>query len=173
MLEMSNPSTATDRPKDAGERVPETLARLERELELVTQALSLLGLRRCSQCGKFSRAADAGALFGGGKSVCIDCLEDWWKDYCAQHSVGDRELVERRLVSWLVNYHGAKVVQRPTPRGDDPPDSLRLVAGCAQCDGSGQVGGRSCRTCEGRGSVWVVVPRPGGEGRTGSVVNDQ
>lgn len=173
MTEMEVPTAATNGVERVERESAAELARLEHELELVTQALSLLGLRRCSQCGKFVRASDRAACFDGGESVCIDCLERWWKACRAQHSVKEREIIERRLVSWLINYHGAKVIQHRIPPRDDLSASLCIIAGCAQCDGTGQFGGRSCRGCEGRGTVWVVVPPASGDKPAGPVESGQ
>jgi|SRR5450755_1771941 hypothetical protein len=170
---MSNPAITTNRPEDASDPSAEGLARLEQELKLISQALSLLGLRRCSQCGTFFRATDRAACFDGGESVCIRCLECWWNRSRAQLSVKDREIIERRLVTWLINYHGARVVQHRIPERGDLSESLCILAGCTQCDGAGQFGGRSCRACEGRGTVWVVVPKLGGEGHNGPIVGNQ
>jgi len=156
---MSDPPSETNCTNGSEAQCGEVLARLEHELELVTQALALLGLRRCFQCGKFSRAADRGALFDGREPVCIACLDRWWKQMRARLSVKEREIVERRLVTWLVSYHGARVTVHAAPADEAPHDSLCLVAGCSQCDGSGRAGGRPCGGCEGRGTVWVVVPR--------------
>lgn len=73
--------------------------RLEHELDLVKQALSLLGLRRRSQCEKFFRASDVGTLFDGGELVCRDGVERWWAKRAEQLTVSEREAVERRLVN--------------------------------------------------------------------------
>ena len=135
---------------------------LEHELDLVKQALSLLGLRRCSQCGKFFRALDAGTLFDGGELVCRDCVERWWAKRLVQLTVSAREAVQRRLVNWLVSYYGAKVLHRPSSVAADSPGAFRLVANCVQCDGSGTLGGRRCGWCDGRGTVWVAAPRQDG-----------
>ncbi len=159
MTEMEVPTKATNGVERVGRESTATLARLERELRLISQGLSLLGLRRCSQCGTFFRASDRAALFDAGEAVCMNCLERWWTRARSQLSVKDREIIERRLVSWLLNYHGARVVQHQVPARDDLSDSLCIIAGCTQCDGAGQLGGRSCRACEGRGTVWVVVPK--------------
>ncbi len=137
------------------------IARLRRELELVTQALSLLGLRRCSQCGTFYRVSDAGALFDGGQLICRDCVEQWWPRRLEELRVPDREVLERRLVNWLTTYHGGKVLQRLAP---DPEKSaaFRIATNCVSCDGSGAFAGDRCGACDGRGLVWVVVPQQSG-----------
>jgi len=170
MLEMWNPITAADRTNDVRERGTEVLARLERELEIVSQALSLLGLRRCSQCGRFYRASDAGALFDGGQLICRDCVEQWWPHRLEELRVREREVVERRLVNWLVSYHGGKVLQRPAPDAEKSA-AFRITTNCVRCDGLGAFGGERCGSCEGRGTVWVVVPRHCEERRTGPVVS--
>src|SRR5271169_2457201 len=164
MIEMRNLITSAGRADGAGERGTELLARLERELELVSQALSLLGLRRCSQCGRFYRASDAGALFDGGQLICRDCVEQWWPHRLEELRVREREVVERRLVNWLVSYHGGKVLQQPA-RDAEKSAAFRITTNCVRCDGLGAVGGERCGCCEGRGTVWVVVPRHSEEGR--------
>jgi hypothetical protein len=159
MLKMTDANAIiTNYAEGAGERDPKVLAHLERELELVGQALSLLGLRRCSQCGKFYRASDAGALFDGGEWVCRDCIEQWWPHCLEELRVRDREVLERRLVNWLVSYHGGKVLQRALPDAEKAA-AFCLTTNCVCCDGSGTAGGERCGACEGGGTVWVVVPR--------------
>ena len=55
-----------------------TLARVEHDLSDLIDALALLGVKRCSQCRKFFRIADPGALFEGDQLVCYRCIPDWW-----------------------------------------------------------------------------------------------
>jgi len=142
-------------PDESSGQIQETLARIERELSLLREALSLLGLKGCSQCGRFFRASDGGALFDGGEPVCLECVEGWWEQRRQQLCVKDREIIERRLVNWLVNHHDAKLVLKPTPAA---AGSMQIIAGCVQCDGAGTVAGRRCSACDGRGTVWLVVP---------------
>ena len=158
------PATAQALPASRAARL---LERLERDLGLVRRALTLLGLRRCSQCGEFYRGSEAGALFDGGELICRDCVEEWWPQHREELKVRDREVVERRLVNWLVSYHGGKVLQRPE-QDVGKSETFRLTMSCVRCDGLGYVGGERCGSCDGRGAVWVVVPGQRGEGR-GSV----
>ncbi len=141
---------------DLPEQLRETLARVEREQGLLQEALFLVGLKRCSQCGRFFRSSEPGALFDGGESVCVDCVERWWEQRRQQLCVKDREVIERRLVNWLVNHHGAKLAPQLT---EATAGSMQIVAGCVQCDGLGTVAGRRCSSCGGRGTVWLVVPK--------------
>src|SRR6516162_2538704 len=106
----------------------DVVPRLEHELDLVKQALSLLGLRRRSQCEKFFRAAGAATLFDGGELVCRDGVERWWAKRPEQLTVSEREAVERRLVNWLVSYYAANVLHRPSSVAADSPGAFRLVA---------------------------------------------
>src|SRR5271165_3285596 len=141
---------------DLSKQLKETLARIERDLSLLQEALPLVGLKRCSQCGKFFRSSEPGALFDGGEPVCLECVEEWWVQRRQQLCVKDREVLERRLLSWLVNHHDAKLTLEPTQAA---AGSMQIVAGCVQCDGAGTVGGRRCSACGGRGTVWLVVPK--------------
>ena len=108
---------------DAGALHTDALARLEREVDLLKQAVGLLGLKPCPQCCRYFRTSDRGARFDGGEVVCMDCLERWWAHRREQLSVSEREVVERRLVTWLVNYHDAKVVQPAATLGENPSES--------------------------------------------------
>ena len=142
---------------DSCEERDSTLARLGKELGQVRQALSLLGLRACSQCGRFFRVSENGGLFDGGELVCMGCLQHWWQMRSAQLSVNNRDVIERRLVSWLVNHHGGKVVQWGKQPADT--DRFRIVTSCAQCDGAGTLAGRRCASCSGRGTVLVLASK--------------
>jgi len=144
---------------NSDEQRSETLARLEKELSVIRQALGLVGLKACSQCGKFYRGSDTGALFEAGERVCVSGLNQWWPQRCQQLSVKDREVVERRLVIWLTNYHGAKVVQQHEKLPTDATRQFEMVAGCVQCDGIGTISDKRCQACGGRGTVWVIVPK--------------
>jgi len=136
-------------------QLTETLARIERELSLLRAALSLAGLKHCSRCGKFFRASDPGALFDGGEPVCVECVEGWWEQRRQELCVKDREIIERRLVNWLVNHHDARLMLQPTQAA---AGSMQIIAGCVQCDGAGTIAGRQCSACGGRGTVWLVLP---------------
>lgn len=142
----------------------DAIARLERDVALLKDALLLLGINNCSQCGKYFRASDRGARFDGRELICMDCLSRWWSRRSEELSVKDREVVERKLLNWLVSYHGAKVIQHPASARENPAEAFHIVVNCPQCDGAGQAAGRRCGACEGRGSVWVVVPTQNGTG---------
>ena len=59
----------------------EALARLERDMAKVKDALGLLGAKPCSVCGKFYLRSDPGNLFKAcGDSVCYACFSSWWPD---------------------------------------------------------------------------------------------
>jgi hypothetical protein len=147
-----------DSTADAGQACSEDFAQLAEELALVSDGLLLLRLRRCSQCRKFYRSSDRGALFDGGELVCRNCIEQWWASRFAELKVPDREAMERRLANWLLGYHGAKVRQWPQGDGELLP-AFRLVMNCVRCDGSGVIGATRCGSCQGRGTVRVVVAR--------------
>ena len=98
---------------DSSEQLQEILAGIEKELSRLREALSLLGLKRCSQCGKFFRSTEPGALFEGGEPVCVSCVGGWWVQRRQVLCVKDRDVVERRLMNWLFNHHNAKLVQQP------------------------------------------------------------
>jgi len=139
---------------DTSEQLQETLGRIEKELSCLREALALVGLQRCSQCGKFCRSSEPGELFDGGVPVCLVCIEGWWVERRQLLCVRDRDVIERRLVNWLVNHHDAEVVLHPP---QPATGALQIIAGCVQCDGAGTVAGRRCSSCGGRGTVWVVV----------------
>jgi hypothetical protein len=145
-------------PGESSEQLLETLAGIEKELCRLREALTLVGLRRCSQCGKFFLSSEPGALFEGGEPVCLACVEGWWVERRQKLCVKERDVIERRLVNWLANHHNAKLVLQPAPA---EAGALQIIAGCVQCDGAGMVAGRRCSSCEGRGTVWLVVPNRG------------
>jgi len=137
------------------------LARVEHNLNDLIDALALLGVKRCSQCRKFFRIADPGALFEGDQLVCYRCIPDWWSSQSMRLGVAERERVEGKLASWLRKYHRAEVV-KVTP-GNVPHFAnadFQLVAKCVECAGSGKLmEGERCRFCNGLGTVRIVVPK--------------
>jgi hypothetical protein len=138
-----------------------TLARIEHDLDDLTGALSLLGVKRCSQCKQFFRCADHGALFECDQIVCYDCVPDWWSSMSMRLGVADRERIEGKLASWLRKYHRAEVV-KVTP-GSVPGTTnaeFQIAAKCLECAGSGKLmEGERCRFCNGLGAVRIVVPK--------------
>jgi hypothetical protein len=61
----------------------EALARLERDITNMKNALGLLGARPCSVCGKFHLVSNPGSLFTAcGNPVCYDCFSGWWLAGC-------------------------------------------------------------------------------------------
>lgn len=134
----------------------EKVVRLERELSLIKQALTRLGLKACSQCGTFFARSDTGALFGSREPVCLDCVQQWWPQRCEQLSGRDRDLTERRLVTWLMQHHGCTMLKLP----ERPIDSERfhMIANCQRCDRAGKLAGSRCGSCDGKGRICLVVP---------------
>jgi hypothetical protein len=138
-----------------------TLARVDRDLNDLIDALALLGVKRCSQCRQFFRCADPGALFDCGQLVCYGCLPDWWPSESARLGIVERERIEGKLAAWLRKHHRADVVKATL--GDVPKVTnaeFELVAKCVECAGSGKLmEGERCRFCNGLGTVRVVVPK--------------
>lgn len=146
-------SNGTDNPID------ETLARMERELELLRQGLSLLDIRPCCLCRRFFRA-EPGALFdAGAESICFGCIPKWWPQRSPGLSAKDRQLIEYRLVRWMLAHHHAHVIHQAEKLPADQPQEFRLVTDCEECEGTGTLLGGRCHYCNGRGTLWVVIPR--------------
>ena len=139
--------------------ITDMLTRIERELELLRHGLSLLEVKPCLQCRRFYRA-EPGALFdGGGALVCFGCVPDWWTRRSPELNLKDRESTEHRLVRWLLAHHGARIVHQAEKLPPDQPQAFRLVADCEECDGLGSIGASRCHYCNGRGTLWVVIPK--------------
>ena len=138
-----------------------TMTRVEHDLNDFIDALALLGVKRCSQCRKFFRSADPGALFDCGQLVCYRCIPDWWSSLSMRLGVADRERIEGKLASWLRKYHRAEVVKAtPGTVPDTTNAEFQLVAKCVECAGSGKLmEGERCRFCNGLGTVRIVVPK--------------
>lgn len=139
----------------------ETLSRVERDLNDLIAAMALLGVKRCSQCKQFFRAADPGALFENGHIVCYQCIPDWWSSASLRLGVAERERIEGKLAAWLRKHHRAEVVKEtPGKELDTSNAEFQIVAKCAECAGSGKLmEGERCRFCNGFGTVRIVVPR--------------
>jgi len=144
---------------DPDRRIDERLARIERELELLRQGLSLLDVKPCSRCGRFSRG-EPGALFDtGGAFVCFGCIPEWWTQRSPELNLKDRESMEHRLVRWLLAHHHAHVVHQIEKLPADQAQEFRLVTDCEECEGTGTMVGTRCHYCNGRGTLWVVIPK--------------
>jgi hypothetical protein len=144
---------------EADKPIDETLARMERELELLRQGLSLLDIKPCSSCRRFFRA-EPGALFDAGHEfACFGCIPNWWPRRSPQLSARDRELMEHRLVRWLLSHHHAHVIHQAEKLPPDRPQEFRLVTDCEECEGTGNLLGSRCHYCNGRGTLWVVIPK--------------
>jgi len=147
-------------PPVSDSRVEELVERHEFELDRLKEAFGLLGINACSCCKKFFRRTDPGALFDGGELVCYSCIREWWPERCAQLSAKDRETIEGKLVFWLRDYHHAELFKDPAKLPESSQQELHLVANCLECRGTGKsMGQEHCRYCEGRGTVWVIVPK--------------
>ena len=138
-----------------------TLSRVEHDLNDLIDAMALLGVKRCSQCKKFFRSADPGALFESDQLVCYSCIPDWWSSQSMRLGVADRERIEGKLASWLRKHHRAEVVKVTPGNVPDISDAeFQLVAKCVECAGSGKLmEGERCRFCNGLGTVRIVVPK--------------
>jgi hypothetical protein len=130
------------------------------EIERLKDALGLLGVSACSWCKKFYRRTDPGAMFDAGKLICYGCISDWWAQCCTGMSTKDRENLEGKLVFWLRDYHQAETFKDPAKLPEPSMQELHIVANCLECKGTGKsLGQDSCRFCEGRGTVWVIVSK--------------
>jgi hypothetical protein len=139
----------------------ETMVRVEHDLSDVIAALSLLGVKRCSQCKQFFRSADPGALFENGQTVCYKCIPAWWSSLSTRLGIVDRERLEGKLATWLRKHHHAEVVKEtPGVSPDAANTEFQMVARCVECAGTGKLmEGERCRFCNGFGTVRIVVPQ--------------
>jgi hypothetical protein len=139
----------------------ESLSRIEQDLNDLIAALALLGVKRCSQCRQFFRAAEPGVLFDCGELICYKCIPKWWPNVSQRLSAADREPVEGKLATWLRKHHRAEVVKETTGKGSDASDiEFQMIAKCVECAGSGKLmEGERCRFCNGAGTVRIVVPQ--------------
>src|SRR5262249_16263003 len=116
----------------------EVLAQVEQDLNNVVQGLSLLGVRRCSQCGRFFCSSDPGALFGGtGELICLECIPSWWPTRREQLTYGEREKTEGNLVIWLRGRHKARSGKSGEKLRAKQPVKFELIATCIECHGTG------------------------------------
>jgi hypothetical protein len=161
MQELGNGLSHLEAHDPAENSLFETMVRVEHDLSDVISALALLGVKRCSQCKQFFRAADPGALFENGHTVCYRCIPGWWSSMSARLGITDRERIEAKLASWLRKYHRAEVVKEtPGTAPDTTNVEFQMVARCAECAGSGKLmEGERCRFCNGFGTVRIVVPK--------------
>jgi len=138
-----------------------TVARVDHDVNDLIDALALLGVKRCSQCRKFFRCADPGALFDGGQLVCYACIPDWWSSTSMRLGVEEREKIEGKLASWLRKHHRAEVIKvTPGSVPDTSNAEFQIAAKCVECAGSGKLmEGERCRFCNGLGTVRIVVPK--------------
>jgi hypothetical protein len=133
------------------------VARIDRDLENLKNGLSLLGVKPCCCCGTFFRSSERNRLFDCGDLVCLDCIYEWWTSRVPELPLKQRELVERKLVNWLVNHHRAQVIRKADDLLNPTPRKFQLVVSCAHCDGRGVCRRTPCRACDGRGTVWLAI----------------
>jgi hypothetical protein len=146
--------------EDYGERMEDIMARQTLEIERMRDAFALLGVNPCTCCKKFVRRSDAGAMFDAGELICYGCVREWWPQRSAQLSGKEHENLEGKLVFWLRDYHRAETFKDPAKLPETSLQELNIVANCLECHGTGKsLGEDSCRFCEGRGTVWVIVAR--------------
>lgn len=138
----------------------DALARVERELARLKSGLELLGVKACCCCRNLFRATEPANLFDAGDLVCFACIRHWWPERSPTLSSENRELIERKLVHWLLNYHGAKVIRKPEERPAADQQELRLMASCEECEGKGVWAGTRCHFCDGTGALCLVIPKP-------------
>jgi hypothetical protein len=132
---------------------------MEKDIHDLIGALAMLGIGRCSRCGQFLRS-DPGALFDYGKTICYQCIPDWWSSMSTQISVKEREEIEAKLAPWLRKYHRAQVIKDGPGAPSIHEGDLQIVTNCIECRGTGKIlQGERCRFCNGLGTVRVVVPR--------------
>lgn len=138
----------------------DALGRLERELARLRSGLELLGVKACCCCQNLFRATEPGSLFDAGDLVCFACIHHWWTERSRVLAAPERELIEHKLVHWLLNHHGAKVIHDHQKLPADDQQGLRLIASCEECDGKGVWAGSRCHFCDGTGALCLVIPKP-------------
>jgi len=146
---------------ESGEQLVETLLPILRDSSHVIDSARARGVKSCCWCKKSLQHVEPGVLFDCGELVCFGCIPTWWAHRCPELSVAEREPIERKLVQWLLKHHGAKVAAEPDKLPDTHRHAFRIVAACDDCHGTGARKGRRCRTCDGRGTIWVVVRKKG------------
>lgn len=140
------------------ENIATELAEIKRALNNLKNGFRLLGIVPCSKCGTFFRRAGTDALFDCGELICAECVYEWWLSQSPQISVKEREIIERKLVNWLITHHQATVIQHKQRLPECSPQERRMVITCSQCNGTGQLSGRYCHACDGRGTLWLLIP---------------
>ena len=148
-------------PDESDPSVEGILSRHELQLNRLKDAFGLLGVSPCSRCEKFVRRSDPGALLEtAGEAICYSCIREWWPQRSAQLGTKEREDLEGKLVFWLREHHHAELFKDPAKLPESSLQELHIVANCLECHGTGKLLGQErCRYCEGRGTVWVIVPR--------------
>jgi hypothetical protein len=142
------------------ERVEDIVARQALEIERMREAFALLGVNPCAWCNKYVRRSDPGAMFDAGELICYACIREWWPQRSTQLSGKEHENLEGKLVFWLRDYHRAETFKDPDKLPESSLQELNIVANCLECHGTGKsLGEDSCRFCDGRGTVWVIVSR--------------
>ncbi len=141
--------------------ITETVSHFEQDLNDLTDALALLGVKRCGRCRRFFRCTEPGVLFENGHSICYGCIPDWWSAQSARLPVSERERTLGKLAVWLRKYHQAEVVKETAGAAPEAVNAdFQIVANCAECGGSGKLmEGERCRFCNGAGTVRIVVPK--------------
>ena len=139
----------------------ETVSNLQHDVSDLTDALALLGVKRCAHCHRFFRCTDPGILFDCGQSICYGCVPDWWSAQSMRLPVTEREQTLGKLASWLRRYHQAEVVKEVAGKTPIAINAeFQIVANCVECAGSGKLmEGERCRFCNGVGTVRIVVPK--------------
>jgi hypothetical protein len=97
-------------PDESEKDLREVVSRIEGELVHLKEALRMLGVQPCHWCRRYFRRADHGALIDCGDLVCYGCINEWWPHRCEELSVRDREVIERKLMRWLVAHHSGQVI---------------------------------------------------------------
>ncbi len=100
-----------------------------------------------------------GALFDCGELVCYGCVPEWWQRRRTELSVRDREVVERKLTRWLLDHHHAELIEQSAKLPESQLQELQIVVACHECHGTGILRRERCLYCDGRGTVWVVIPK--------------
>jgi hypothetical protein len=132
---------------------------IERRLGHVESALEQIGLRACRHCKRYFRRSEPGLLFDCRGPVCVECIPEWRAELSTELTVNERATVERQLTQWLLVYHQGTIVRESRKVPEPQLLKVRVVVGCERCQGTGRVSNSRCRYCDGRGTVWVVVPK--------------
>ena len=155
----SEPRVAGTEADTSAAAISERLNRIECDLLHIAEALAQAGLKRCVWCRKFFKSADPKALFNSREVVCYRCVPEWWFHYRGQLATTERDLIEYRLIYWLIHQHDAKIVRDPAKLTGNS-GNISIIASCLECRGSGIFAGSKCSRCY-DGNVWVLIPRLG------------